>query len=127
MGDPEIFLEVLPDGCPPSEAYIPQALEVVRAVSSLAPTIDDFASHAAKNIPIRGDISPCRWASCSVFVMSKIARLPRIRDKPYNATLVISAGAGRCSGGNGHVDWWISRDFNPISAIVRVEERTKNG
>ncbi len=62
------FREMLPTGCPPPNAR-DGAFEVAfRLVSTVNPDVSAFESHAAKQEPLPPGVTPCRWASCSLFV-----------------------------------------------------------
>src|SRR5664279_6231718 len=73
------YKENLPNGCPPVDSCSSFSHQVIRLVDSPEITLDDFKSHAALGIAIRGDITPCRWASCSVFISGQVAKLPRLK------------------------------------------------
>jgi hypothetical protein len=124
------FLERLPAKCPPESATDVAIDCVYRVVTSKKPTIDDFKSHAALNLPIRPKTDPCRWSSCSLFLdKSKAAeiafKLPKPRfGKPSLAMMSIARGCGMSviNVATSHVDFWMYADFDPIKAIQKMEK-----
>jgi hypothetical protein len=122
------YMETLPEGCPPQTAQPPEQGELLRLVSCEAPTIQDFLSHAAKGIPIRGDVDACRWASCSMFVPpgdTRLIKLPRLKRMPFVARVAVHGQCGTCIANvqNGHVDLWFFRSFDPVGAVRAVSAR----
>tara|TARA_R110002020_G_scaffold467027_5_gene690234 strand:+ start:1220 stop:1456 length:237 start_codon:yes stop_codon:yes gene_type:complete len=73
-----------------------------------------------------GDV--CKHASCSLFssydkAKNIASRLPKPKDSgPLLATMSIPAGAGLWVSANKHIDYWFYKHFNPVSAVVGLEE-----
>jgi hypothetical protein len=116
------FLEQLPqaqgDPCPPVKALQKAYGSLWRYVSNNPPTVADFASHAAqgKTMPKVGDITPCRWASCSLFIANNVTyqRLPKPRKRfKYIARLSITPQCGMSDEKGIHLDFWPFSGFAP--------------
>lgn len=121
------FRETLPADCPPLNAVSKDPLEVIRLVAGPTVTQDDFKSHAALGMQIRAGITPCRFASCSVFMDGRLTKLPRLKDKEYLAYLQIDSKSGKWSYGNsGHIDLWMYQGFDPVAATIRVVRKNSN-
>lgn len=85
-------------------------------MSQNPPTLEDFKSHAAQGKPIFGDISPCRWASCSMFLAQNVTyqALPKVRQKfKFVAKVSITAKCGVSKEGGIHLDFWPFATFKP--------------
>lgn len=124
-GDGIDFGEDLPEQCPPTEAVDDVLQQVFRLVEHNPPTEDCFKSHAAKGRPLPSTgVSPCAWASCSLFKESgALTRLSRLKKKfPYLASLTIPAESGRHTSNGVHVDFWRYATFNISSAVTSVTE-----
>lgn len=119
------YKEQLPLECPPETAQRVSRMEVVRALQTGTPTQDDFRSHAALGKINKVGCSPCRWASCSVFVApNKLEKLPKIRKLVYFAHLEIDQTSGVVQFGNGgHIDLWMFSGFDPLAAVTKVVRR----
>lgn len=114
------FLEKLPQAegapCPPDGANGNAYAALWRFVSNNPPTLEDFKSHAAKGKPVFGDISPCRWASCSMFLAQNVTygALPKVRKKfKYVAKVAITAKCGISQETGIHLDFWPFSTFKP--------------
>lgn len=124
------FCEVLPEQCPPANAVDASFGEIWRVVTQENCDLDDFKSHAALGLVRRPIVSECDFASCSLFVSKDIAyklasRLPKPRfSRPYLAKLSIPNGAGMSleNKKTTHVHFWMFNGFNPLNAILTVEE-----
>jgi hypothetical protein len=124
------WLENLPPGCPPDEASDTEIEGVYRVVTCADPTMEDFKSHAALNMPIRPLCTPCDWSSCSLFMSRDKAidiagKLPKARfTEPHLALLNISLGDGKSiiNHRTSHVHFWASKQFDPEPAIIVVEK-----
>lgn len=122
-----IFLEDLPLNCPPPSAVTASIEGAYRIVSSSTPTIDDFKSHMELNIPVFPGTPECRARSCSLFMdrskAIEIANLPKSRfAKPHLALVQIGPSDGYSKTNlKGHVDLWVSKDFDPSVSVVDVE------
>lgn len=122
------FLEDLPDGCPPEDATPPEAASVIRLAKDPHPDPAHFASHAARGLPLRGPMT-CSYASCSLFFhdagfdqLNAMRRLPRFKNFKYAYILKVDANSGLGLAGAGkHLDLWMFKSFNPVSAIESVE------
>jgi len=126
-----MFKEELPDQCPPAEAIdhaYPESWRMIRGATALP---DHFLSHAAQGMPCPTIGLECRFSSCSLFLdkdsaLSAMKKLPRLRKKfDHLALLQIPSGAGMSAvGQNGHIDFWWFRSFDPVGAVISIEELT---
>jgi hypothetical protein len=129
-GDPlnTEFLEQLPDGCPPTDALPPEPCDVIRLAKGSTPTHADFASHAARGLPLRGPMT-CSYASCSLFYhdagaeqLNAMRRLPRFKNFKYAYIVRVDQGSGvGIAGGGKHLDLWMFKAFDPVAAVKSVE------
>lgn len=124
------FAEPLPPQCPPTEAQPLSEAVLIRLAKEAAPQPECFASHAARGLPIRGDISPCSHASCSMFVhdekgdqLNAMRRLPRFRSFKHAFLLSVGpdAGVALVNSATKHVDLWMFKGFDPVSAVISVQ------
>lgn len=122
------FAENLPDQCPPSNATEPKAALLIRLAKTNTPTAACFASHAARNLPVRGDTSACQHASCSMFEhdaedeqLNAMRALPRFRNFGFAFIVQVGAASGMALyGQKKHVDLWIFKGFDPVGAVTQV-------
>lgn len=131
MGDTYEFAEPLPEQCPPANAHPLEDAIVIRLATQPNPAPECFLSYAALGRPIRGDIDPCRYASCSVYVqdekgeeqLNAIRRLPRFKKFKHAFLLKIDPNAGLAlvNAATKHVDLWMFKGFDPVSAVVSVQ------
>ncbi|WP_439360529.1 hypothetical protein [Bradyrhizobium sp. DASA03007] len=128
---PSEFFEELPHNCPPHNTPKMPSLIVLRLVKSAKPTMDDFLSQASLGLERRGDTDECCHASCSVFKVDEkvnraqqLRKLPRIRSRKHVAFLNLGPTAGRAkvSQHSNHIDLWLFKAFNPLSAIQSIEK-----
>lgn len=121
------FWEQLPDQCPPA-GYLEDAIDgAYRIVFSNPATLDHFKSHAALGKSVPPGMSECRWSSCSLFIDAEaakgVASLPKMRAKgPKLAKVEVPEGSGAWVSQGVHVDLWIYDHFDPLGAIITVEE-----
>nr|DAH62789.1 MAG TPA: hypothetical protein [Caudoviricetes sp.] len=123
------YLEPLPDQCPPHEAKEAGYELAYRIVFSDPVAKDDFLSRAAKGQTTPLGVSDCRNASCSLSThltkMRGQAKLPKFRKNgsPRIAYLRIAEGSGRAleNGNTNHIDFWAYKSFDPIAAIIKLE------
>jgi hypothetical protein len=102
--------------CPPQGAGQKAYKALWRYVSNNPPSMKDFASHAALGKPIYPGVSPCRWASCSMFLAENVSyqALPRVRKKyKFVAKISITAKCGMSSESGIHLDFWPFSTFVP--------------
>lgn len=114
-----MYLEDLPDSCPPATANEPNGLIVYRLVKAADPSITDFYSHCKLGLPKPPTVNACRWSSCSVFasldVIKNMMKLPKFKNHSA-VTLTLTNAAGRVhEGENSHYDWWVYASFDPIA------------
>jgi hypothetical protein len=119
-----MFLEDLPKSCPPATATEPNNLTVYRLVKTKEPSIDDFHSYAKIGLDTPATADECRWASCSVFdsieSITSMKKLPKFK-KHSLVSLTLTSSAGKVlKGRNGHYDWWIYKDFNPLVGCALI-------
>ena len=119
------FREVLPEGCPPDEAHTGACAPAFRLVANKPPIDADFASAAARQEPLPANVSPCRWASCSLFVSISVIHKKRqtfkkLRKYPYAAEMNIVAESGWIAQDGAHIDFWMSDTFDPLASVVNV-------
>lgn len=124
------FAEALPPKCPPADAAPLSDAVLIRLAKEASPKPECFASHAARGLPIRGDVSPCSHASCSMFVhddkgdqLNAMRRLPRFRSFKHAFLLNVgpSAGVALVNSATKHVDLWMFKGFDPVSAVISVQ------
>ena len=114
------WVEPLPEGCPPAEAYSPNSGTFYRLVESVPPTVNDFYSFRwlNPNAPLRR--SECVERACSLRSTLKSAEnlrgLPRLRGKQI-AEIVLPPESGliQRTGQHHHVSWWWAQGFDPVS------------
>ena len=124
------FRENLPGDCPPSDACPTRDMTVLRLVSCDPPPPEAFDSQAKLGMKMNSAVGPCRHASCSLFLAGEewllqrqVRKLPRVRggQMKFVAVLQLSAEAGVMKvAPSGHVDLWMSNDFDPFAAITDV-------
>lgn len=117
------FAESLPDACPPSDAQDVELNDVFRLAPEETPCLDHFRSHAAlgKNPPKYLN-DHCRWASCSLTTDPQTLRkLSKLKHR-YAVKMSIPEGAGLSKRDKIHIDFWRSSAFDPLAAIVGLEE-----
>lgn len=114
--------------CPPEDAVPPEEALVIRLAKTPTPTAACFRSHAARGLPIRGDTSPCRHASCSVFFndekceqLNAMRRLPHFRSFTHAFLLRVTPTSGLAlAGAEKHLDLWMFKSFDPVAAVEEV-------
>lgn len=123
------FAEKLPDACPPPEASETKFNPAYRIVRANPPNQGCFASNTKLGQHQPAGVDPCRFASCSLFTdiqkAKNIARLPKFRNsEPKIAKLLLPATAGVSilNKETKHIDLWFYEGFDPLSAIVTLEE-----
>lgn len=129
MGDTYEFAEPLPQQCPPANAQPLEEATLIRLAKQSNPTPDCFLSHAARGLPIKGDIDPCCYASCSFFQhdekgeqLNAMRLLPRFRNFTHAFLLSVGPEAGLALvNAKKHVDFWMFKGFNPVSAVTTVQ------
>jgi len=118
------WVEDLPEGCPPNDAYKPTDLVVYRVVSEFPPRESDFLSHKALH-PERAYIPECEYRAVSVCDNIEHAKsllyLPSIRKKggEFIVKLILLRGSGVIKPGKddkSHINWWRRKCFDPIQA-----------
>lgn len=118
------FKEVLPDQCPPSGAIIEALGNVCRFLRFSPPeSAKNYMSHAELGLKT-GNASECDARSCSLFHFNNVARqamkIPAFRNLKV-AVLNVPKGAGaHVAGGNGHVNFWMTKDFAHAKMVVHV-------
>ena len=124
------FAETLPPQCPPADAEPLSKAVLIRLAKEPKPKPESFASHAARGLPIRGDVSSCSHASCSLFVhdetgdqLNAMRRLPRFKSFKHAFLLNVgpSAGVAVVNSTTKHVDLWMFKGFDPVSAVISVQ------
>lgn len=126
-----VYAEALPDQCPPSvavDAAYPLVLRFVPAASADEVVDEHFLSFEALGEPLRKNIDPCSWASCSLFESERCAgfkdaaKLPKMREKRV-AVLSLPEGAGRSTrNSRGHIHLWRYAGFDPLSLVTEVRD-----
>ena len=116
------YLESLPEGCPPEDAYSPNDQTFFRLSFNSPPQEKDFFSwrnlNPERNLPPQ--ITECRALSVSVYNKAveceQLTKLPKFKSRDsfvYSISLVREDGAIKQTGRNvNHYSWWISRDFD---------------
>jgi hypothetical protein len=121
------FWEQLPDQCPPA-GFVEEAIDnAYRIVFSNPATLEHFKSHAARGDKKPPSVDSCRFSSCSLFtehlVAKNVANLPKMRAKnPKIAQVSVPEGSGAWIQQGVHVDLWIYDHFDPVTAVIAVEE-----
>ena len=111
MLDFEQFREPLPDGCPPTDAWVIQhELFVFRFVKYDPPNEIDFESHQARGVA-KPTVCPCRSRGLSVFATEDrkalLQKLPFFKKKKF-CRIRLEQGAGRLlqTSEPPHHTWW---------------------
>jgi hypothetical protein len=120
------FREALPANCPPGDAHDGPCEIAYRLVLTDPPDADAFASAAAKLEPIPEGVSPCRWASCSLFsdletVIKKRNTFKKLRKYMFAAQVNIPGASGKMVQDSKHIDFWMYDTFDPLTAVVVVK------
>ena len=123
------FAETLPEQCPPNEATPLSDAVLIRLAKKATPTLECFSSHAARGLPIRGDVDPCCHASCSFFEhdekgeqLNAMRLLPRFKNFTHAFLLSVGPEAGLALvSAKKHVDLWMFKSFNPVAAVTTVQ------
>lgn len=130
MSANQAFAETLPPQCPPSDATSLSEAILIRLAKEPKPKPESFASHAARGLPIRGDVSSCSHASCSMFLhdetgdqINAMRRLPRFKNFKHAFLVSVgpNAGVAIVSSSTKHVDLWMFKGFDPVSAVISVQ------
>ena len=122
------FLEELPELCPPAEAKESQYNPAFRVVQKNPPSLNCFDSQAKRNRPLLPEGDACKHASCSLFtdevkIKNIASRLPKPRfGGSLIATMNLPEYAGKSIHKKKHIDFWFYKNFNPVQAVVSVEE-----
>jgi hypothetical protein len=123
------WVEPLPPGCPPSNAYPPQDLTVFRAVKQYPPIEEDFLSHKAL-YPHRQYEQECMFRGISltdnIDQSRRLLLLPNLQKKGMRiiVSLIIPESSGVILRGDGdpnHINWWRRKGFDPILASSLIE------
>ncbi|MFC7048638.1 hypothetical protein [Emcibacter nanhaiensis] len=130
--EPKEYLEDLPDGCPPSSATSVDCRKVLRLVPTSNPQNSDFFSHAKLGKRRPPSVSPCFWASCSVFCVDSgknrptaMKSLPKLRNRNFVAILDINENSGKIlesTNGSGHIHLWPYKMFDPVGAVIETKK-----
>lgn len=118
------FVEQLPASCPPAEAVAVNYETIWRYVNSNPPIESDFQSHAMRNKNPPPGVDPCRWASCSLFLIDNVNNLaykalPKVKKKyKFLAQLKVTHLCGVTLSNGRHVDFW--RFSGVIPNVTRV-------
>jgi hypothetical protein len=121
------FRERLPPSCPPSGAHTNGFEVAYRFIPGQKPTSQDFDSYHAQGKACPPGADLCRWASCSLFVSkghaAGVIKLPKVRARfTHFAVLRIAPDSGYSLANGGHIDFWMFKNFDPVSAVVTIEE-----
>jgi hypothetical protein len=114
--------ENLPKDCPPKGAGKRAYEGIWRYVKSKTVTDQDFASYHALGKPRPATVSPCRWASSSLFLTKEAAYflLPKLRGRfKFIAKVNITEKCGVSILTRSHIDFWRYDTFKP--SVVAVE------
>jgi hypothetical protein len=119
------FMENLPASCPPETATMKAYGAAWRFVNANPPTDADFRSYAAMrpDKPRPPMVTPCRWASCSMFLTKSTAlkKLPKPRERfDFFVKISITEKCGFTHQQKDHVDFWRFDTFKPN--IIEIEE-----
>jgi hypothetical protein len=124
-----VYLEKLPEECPPNNAEDKEYSELWRALPSIKVSSQHFFSKAKMGERLPLDMDPCRFASCSLITTrnqaSKMLRFPKLRGGTL-AKLQIPARSGKSMKKKQHVDFWAYSGFNFLEAILEVENGEAN-
>ncbi len=123
-----LYLEPLPEDCPPEESeYINETRIVFRLVRNDPPTDDDFMSQRAQRPNRRFRVSECQARGLSVHsdvnASRAIQKLPRMRMQGMKVCrVVLDSGAGRIqkTGGHYHYTWWPLANFDILGNCSMV-------
>ncbi len=122
------FAENLPDACPPPEAKEMAFNPAYRIVKTESAESTCFISHNKLGKPLPISVDACRWSSCSFFTdidqaRNIVAKLPKPRGVAQKiAKMELPEKAGLSIKKNNHVDLWFYEGFDPVTAVVDLEE-----
>jgi hypothetical protein len=124
-----VYLEPLPEQCPPDDAEDKNYDEVWRTLPSIPPTDQHFYSKAKAGDALPPDLDPCRFASCSLYTSrvpaSKMLKFPKFQGGTV-AKIRIPMKAGLSKKKKQHVDFWAFRHFKFLDSILEVEDGKTN-
>lgn len=112
-----MWLESLPENCPPHDAVTPNDFLCYRLASHNPPNEDDFFSQRKIYPEKRFHTNECRARALSVFSKKseceKIKKLPAHREKHIvSLRLFPECGVIKNTGNSGtHFSWWVLSDF----------------
>lgn len=111
------WYEILPEQCPPGEAFAPIEFVCYRLCESDKPTDGDFLSHRHLFPHKTFNAPECRARAISVFKdkndLSGILKLPAHRHKAVvQVTLNLGDGVALKTGKGTHYSWWRSNGFD---------------
>jgi hypothetical protein len=111
--------EVLPEGCPPADAFRPDAMRVYRLVRTVPPTVEDFKSYRSLH-PEYVAQDECIARACSVYDSIDAARralqLPSLSGRLIveillqpDSGLVLQTGRKKM-----HFSWWRQAGYDAV-------------
>ena len=121
-----MYLEPLPEECPPNDAVEKEYPEVWRALPSDHVLDEHFFSKTKAGNKLPEGMDPCRFASCSLYTAhspaAKMLKFPKFQGGAV-AKLTIPGAAGRAKKKKQHVDFWAYSEFKFLDFVLEV----KNG
>jgi hypothetical protein len=126
MGSLGTFPSQWPDGCPPGDAFAPDA-EYFRIVRLDPPGPEDFLSYAELGKRPKGS-DPCRLRGLSVFdswEAANVARLnfPSLGHLIARGTLTSTHGQIKQTGRHHHFTWWPYEGIDRAAPFETVPEQ----
>lgn len=122
------WVEPLPAGCPPDDAWPPDGDKTYyRLVASVPPIQEDFYSHRKlyPDRPFRG--SECIARACSLLETlgrcAEVMAMPQHKDKGeriVRITLPPDSGVVKNTGPRHHVSWWWAKGFDPVACCEEL-------
>ena len=120
------WIELLPENCPPEEAYPPNNMAVFRLVESCPPSEVDFQSTKQRSPNRISD--ECILKSCSVFSSFEACDKVRKTFRDFRNMRIVRIVLPPESGlimqtvtKPSHYSWWRSADFDPIKNCSEVD------
>lgn len=117
--------EILPEQCPPDNAFDPDGLVFYRLCGSPPPTADDFKSQRANCPTCKFNISECITRSLSVWddidKCLNLLKLPRHKGKAaMKLELTSNDGLVLQTFKPNHYSWWRTQSFD-ISLVTTTQ------
>jgi len=123
------WFEVLPQNCPPEQAYHPDSDTFYRVVKTIPPGDKDFYSQR-KLCPTKYfSAEECIVRAISIFISLEccvqILKLPKFRNKRFKVVSIIlcsESGVILQTRSKGHYSWWRAKNYYPVPDCHEVKK-----